>query len=86
VALKFLPETLQQDEIARKRFVREAESAAVLDHPYICTIHEIAQTGDGQDFIVMEYVEGWTLKEALAKGPLPLNESLRVGVEVAEAL
>jgi serine/threonine protein kinase len=58
VALKFLPLGLQTDPVAHKRFIREAKSAAAIEHPYICNIKEVAQTNDGQDFIVMEYVEG----------------------------
>jgi serine/threonine protein kinase len=64
VALKFLPEYLQQDETAHKRFIREAKSAAAIEHPFICNIKEVAQTDDGQDFIVMEYVQGRTRQEA----------------------
>ena len=86
VALKFLPETLQQDPVARKRFIREAKSTAGLDHPFICNIHEVAETEDGQDFIVMEYVQGQTLKDKLTDGPLPIKDALQVGVEIAEAL
>jgi len=87
VALKFLPEKMQEDELARKRFLREAGSAAALEHPYICNIKEVNQTEDGQDFIVMEYVEGHTLKDLLQKGgPLPLGEALRISTEVADAL
>jgi len=71
VALKFLPEYLQQDETAHKRFIREAKSAAAIDHPFICNIFEVAQTDDGQDFIVMEYVEGQTLKDSLEQGRIP---------------
>ena len=82
VALKFLPPRLQDDEIAHRRFLLEAKSAAGLDHPFICNIHEVAETEDGQDFIVMEYVEGLTLRDKLADGPLPLKEALRVATEV----
>jgi serine/threonine protein kinase len=71
VALKFLPEYLPAEDVAHKRFLREAKSAAAVDHPYICNIHEVSQTDDGQDFIVMEYVEGQTLKDRLEKGQLP---------------
>ena len=85
VALKFLPREMQQDEIARKRFLREARSAAALDHPYICHIHEVGES-DGQEFIAMEYVEGKTLKEKLEENPLPLKEALPVAVEIAEAI
>jgi len=87
VALKFLPTQLQEDEVARKRFLREARSAAALEHPYICNIKEVNRTGDGRDFIVMEYVEGQTLRERLERGgPLPLDETLRISSEIAEAL
>ena len=85
VALKFLPIDLQQDETARKRFLREAKSAAALDHPYICHIHEAGES-DGQGFIAMEYVDGETLKDRLGKGPVPLAEALRTASEMAEAL
>src|SRR5512135_849635 len=85
VALKFLPPALQQDPIARKRFIREARSAAALDHPYICHINEVGES-DGQDFIVMEYVQGQSLKDKLDEGPLPPQAALPVAIEVAEAL
>lgn len=85
VALKFLPRTLLHDRIAQKRFLREASSAAALNHPYICSIYEVAHA-DGQDFIVMEYVEGRTLKDCLAEAPLPLGQALQVALEVADAL
>ena len=58
VALKFLPLGLQTDPVAHKRFIREAKSAAAIDHPYICKIYEVHQTEEDQDFIVMEYVGG----------------------------
>lgn len=85
VALKFLPPEMQQDAEARKRFLREARSAAALDHPYICHINEVAES-DGRDFIVMEYVEGQALRAKIGQGPLSLGETLQVGIEVAEAL
>ena len=85
VALKFLPEELQQDSTAKKRFLREAKSAAALDHPYICHIHEVGEV-EGKSFIAMEYVQGETLKDNLAEGPLPLNDALEKATEVAEAL
>jgi serine/threonine protein kinase len=86
VALKFLPEALQEDPNAHKRFMREAKSAAALDHPFICNIHEVRRTDDEKDFIVMEFVEGQTLKDRLEDGPLPLPEVLKIGTEIAEAL
>ena len=86
VALKFLPEALQAKPVAHRRFIREAKSAAALDHPFICNIHEVAQTDGGQSFIVMEYVEGQTLRQRLMDGPLPLTQALQVSLEVAETL
>ena len=85
VALKFLPDYLQQDEVAQKRFLREAQSAAALDHPYICKIYEAGEA-DGQSFIAMEYIEGETLKDRLDRGPLPLREALQIALEISEAL
>ncbi|MFC1529624.1 protein kinase [Gemmatimonadota bacterium] len=85
VALKFLPESLQQDPTARKLFLREAKSAAALDHPYICNIFQVGEE-EGTAFIAMEYVPGETLKEMMIDGPLPLNEAIRIAVEIAEAI
>ena len=62
VALKFLPSQMHSDKLARRRFLREAKAAAALDHPFICNIHEVAETREGQGFIVMEYVEGLRLE------------------------
>ncbi len=85
VALKFLSEELQRDPTARKRFLREAKSAAALDHPYICKIYEIGEAEE-ISFIAMEYIQGTTLREELLKGPLSLKEALRKATEIAEAL
>jgi len=85
VALKFLPEELQQDSTSRKRFLREAKSAAALDHPYICKIYEVGEE-EGQSFISMEYIQGETLSQKLTEGPLPLKDALQTAVEIAEAL
>ena len=85
VALKFLPEKLEGDAMARERFLREAKSAAALDHPYICKIYEIGET-DGTAYIAMEYVEGVTLQEKVASGPLRLPHLLEIGAEIAEAV
>ena len=86
VALKFLPEHLYEDDLARKRFLREAESAAALDHPYICHINEVVRLATGQDVIVMEYVEGETLKDKLSGGSLSFGEAIRISGEIADAL
>jgi len=85
VALKFLSQEMKQDAAARKRFIREAHSAAALDHPFICHINEVGES-EGRDFIVMEYVDGRTLKDRLARGSLQLKEALQIAIEVAEAL
>jgi formylglycine-generating enzyme required for sulfatase activity len=85
VALKFLPPGVGREDVAHKRFVREARSAAALSHPYICSIHEVVEA-EGNEFIVMEYVDGPTLRERLSVGPISVRESLRVAAEIAEAL
>jgi len=85
VAVKFLPREMQRDAVAHKRFLREAHSAAALDHPYVCSIHEVGES-DGRDFIVMEYVGGQSLKDRLEKGPLPPEDALPIAIEVTEAL
>jgi len=85
VALKFLPPELILDEEAKERFVLEAQAAAALSHPNICTIHEIDEER-GKSFIAMEYVEGQTLRAKIEKGPLEIDEALNISMQVAEGL
>ena len=85
VALKFLPQEMQADETARKRFQREAKSAAALDHPFICHIHEIGEA-EGRGYIAMEYVQGETLRDKLVSGPVTVKQTLQITSEIAEAL
>ena len=85
VALKFLPPHLSADPEARRRFVHEAKAAAALDHSGICTVHEVGEA-DGQPFIAMALLEGETLRERIARGPLPIAETLAIATQVAEAL
>jgi serine/threonine protein kinase len=85
VALKFLASHLLNDDEAKQRFRREAKTAAALSHPNICTVHEIDEA-DGRTFISMAFVEGETLEERIAKGPLPLKDALDVGHQIAKGL
>ena len=86
VALKFLPTELSRDKAARERFIQEAQSASALDHPNICTIHEIGKTDDNQMFIAMGYYEGETLRAKIAKGPSKIDEAIDIVIQVATGL
>jgi serine/threonine protein kinase len=85
VAVKILPDHLSDRAELRERFEREARTVASLNHPHICTLHEIGQQ-EGVDYLVMEHLEGETLAERLKKGPLPLDQVLRYAIEIADAL
>ena len=85
VAVKILPAHLSSSPEAKQRFDREARAISSLNHPNICTLHDVGHQ-DGIDYLVMEYLEGETLTDRLRKGPLPLEQVLRVGAEICQGL
>jgi eukaryotic-like serine/threonine-protein kinase len=85
VALKFLPEDLSRHPLSLARFRREAQAASALNHPNICTVHDIGQQGN-TNYLVMELLEGQTLAASLAKGALPPERVVQYGIEVSDAL
>src|SRR5437867_8437624 len=85
VAIKILPAHLSSDPVRKQRFEREAKTISSLNHPNICTLHDIGSQ-DGVDYLVMECVEGETLAKRLEKGPLPLDQVVKYGAQIADAL
>jgi serine/threonine protein kinase/Tol biopolymer transport system component len=85
VAIKVLPEHLSSNPDAKQRFEREARAISSLNHPHICALYDVG-TQDGVDFLVMEYLEGQTLADRLQKGALPIEQVLKLGIEIADGL
>ena len=86
VAIKLLPPDLTRDEMAKQRFLQEAQAASALDHPNICAIHEINETDDGQLYLVMAHYEGETLQERIERGPLALDDAIDIATQVGTGL
>jgi serine/threonine protein kinase/Tol biopolymer transport system component len=86
VALKFLPPALSLDPEAKVRFLQEARSASALEHPNICTIHEVGETPDGRLYLAMPCYDGETLRQKIVRGPLPVAEAVDIAEQVARGL
>ncbi len=86
VALKFLPPEFTRDAEVKERFIHEAQTASSLDHPNICAVHEIDETDDGRTFICMACYAGETVREKIGKGPIPLEEAIKIGRQIAQGL
>src|SRR5437870_3900003 len=86
VALKLLPTLFTRDEDRLRRFEQEARAASALDHPNVCVIHEVGETADGRHFIVMEYVDGVTLRQHTTETRIKLGEAFDIAVQIASAL
>src|SRR6476620_11972010 len=85
VAIKILPADLSSSPNLKQRFEREARAISSLNHPHICALYDIGAQ-DGVDFLVMEYLDGQTLADRLQKGALPIEQVLKIGMEIADAL
>jgi eukaryotic-like serine/threonine-protein kinase len=85
IALKVLPAEVLSEEISIERFQREARAASSLNHPHICTVYDVGEQ-DGMHYIAMELMEGSTLANLLAAGPLPIEDVLKLGIQIADAL
>ena len=85
VAIKILPRDMSVDTVRKQRFEREAKTISSLNHPNICVLYDVGSQ-DGVDYLVMECVEGETLAKRLEKGPLPLEQVLKYGMQIANAL
>jgi len=85
VAIKILPQEMARDPLRKQRFEREAKTISGLNHPHICVLHDVGSQ-DGLSYLVMECLEGETLAKRLEKGPLPLEQALKFGAQIADAL
>ena len=86
VAIKFLAPELTRDETAKQRFLQEAQAVSAIDHANVCTVHEIDEIDEGQLYLVMAHYDGETLKQRIARGPLPVAEAVDIGRQVGEGL